>query len=129
MPDFCKFDDPNRICTPLLKSSAACWSAVDLYKATEEVYYRDMAICFADEIIACQQQEITDWDTPYVGFFYDDASHKLIAHCSHRSHDNEPIQSLAPACRIMKTLENGCMLLTCTVIIFRMLVKQQRHTM
>ena len=106
MPDFCKFDDPNRICTPLLKSSAACWSAVDLYKATEEVYYRDMAICFADEIIACQQQEITDWDTPYVGFFYDDASHKLIAHCSHRSHDNEPIQSLARLAACMPDHEN-----------------------
>lgn len=95
MEDFCKFDDPNRICTPLLKSSAACWSAVDLYKATKDPYYYEMAVTFADEIIACQQQTVTDWDVPYVGFFYDDAAHKLIAHCSHRSHDNEPVQALA----------------------------------
>lgn len=95
MDDFCKVDDPNRICTPLLKASAACWSAVDLYKATGDDYYKDMAVSFADEIMNCQQQEVTDWTVPYVGFFYDDSDKKLIAHCSHRSHDNEPVQALA----------------------------------
>lgn len=104
--DFCKFDDPNRICTPLLKSSAACWSAVDLYRATGDSYYRDKAVLLADEIIACQQQEITDWDVPYVGFFYDDASQKLIAHCSHRSHDNEPVQALARLAECLPEHEN-----------------------
>lgn len=94
LPGFEKQDDPNRIYTPLLKFSAACWSAVDLYKATGDTYYRDMAVAFADDIISCQQQTVTDWDVPYVGFFYDDPTKRLIAHCSHRSHDNEPVQAL-----------------------------------
>ena len=93
--DFCKTDDPNRICTPLLKYSAGCWSAVDLYRATGDEYYLGRAVELADRIMACQQQEVTAWKVPYVGFFYDDETHRLIAHCSHRSHDNEPVQALA----------------------------------
>ena len=104
--DFCKADDPNRICTPLLKYSAACWSAVDLYKVTGEDYYSAMAVSFADKIIDCQQQTVTDWDVPYVGFFYDDETHKLIAHCSHRSHDNEPVQALARLASCIPEHEN-----------------------
>lgn len=106
LPGFEKQDDPNRIYTPLLKFSAACWSAVDLYKATGEIYYKDMAVAFADDIISCQQQTVTDWDVPYVGFFYDDPTKQLIAHCSHRSHDNEPVQALGRLAQAAPEHEN-----------------------
>ena len=94
-PDREKLDDGNRIYAPIVKYSAACWSAIDLYKAAKDEFYAEKAVEFAEKIMACQQTEVTDWDVPYVGFFYDDETKKLIAHCSHRSHDNEPVQALA----------------------------------
>lgn len=98
MNGLCKVDDPNRIYTPLLMYATAAWSAIELFDATNDPYYRDQAAAFAKLIIACQQQEIPDWDIPMVGFFYDDPSKKLIQHFSHRSHEHEPIQALARLC-------------------------------
>jgi len=92
--DFSKVDDPNRIYTYLLKYSAATWSAGDLYETTGDDYYKEMAILCGEEVLACQQHDMTDWDIPYAGFFYDDPSKKLIAHYSHRSHENEPVKAL-----------------------------------
>ncbi|MDR1641541.1 MAG: glycoside hydrolase family 9 protein, partial [Clostridiales bacterium] len=104
--DFCKLDDPNRIYTFLLKYSAAAWSALDVFQATNDEYFKEKAVFCAQEIMQCQQQELTDWDVPFTGFFYDDKSHKLIAHCSHRCHDNEPIQALSRLAQAFPEHEN-----------------------
>ncbi len=95
----CPVDDPNRICTPLLMYACGAWSALELYQVTHDAFYQDKAAEFAKSVIACQQQEIPDWDIPLVGFFYDDESKKLIQHFSHRSHEHEPIMALARLCK------------------------------
>lgn len=91
-------DDGNRIYTDLLMYSCATWSALDLYDATGDSLYKESAVEFAHEIMGAQQQEIPDWDVPFVGFFYDNKDRKLIAHCSHRCHDHEWIMALKRLC-------------------------------
>lgn len=90
--------DPARASHQIVMYSTAVWSAIDIYNTDGDPYFKDMAIQLADEIIACQQQEIPDWDIPFTGFFYRDREKKMIVHYNHRSHENEPLIALGKLC-------------------------------
>jgi hypothetical protein len=87
--------DPARILSPLLAYSSAVWSAVEIYRACGEEYYADMAVECAKYVLACQQTEYMDWQTPVTGFFWRDKEKTMIQHYNHRSHESEPIMALS----------------------------------
>jgi hypothetical protein len=87
--------DPARILSPLLAYSSGAWSAVELYRATGDEYYKAKALECARYVMDCQQVEYPPWDTPVVGFFWRDKEKTMIQHYNHRSHESEPIMALA----------------------------------
>ena len=90
--------DPGRASHQVVMYGCAVWSAIDIYNASGDEYFKDMAAKCGEEVIACQQQEIPDWDIPFTGFFYRDKSKELIVHYNHRSHENEPMLALGKLC-------------------------------
>ena len=64
--------------------AAACSAAAALVRAGRREYLREAAY-FAQLLIACQQQEPTDWEIPLSGFYYTDRKHTLPWHHAHHS--------------------------------------------
>ena len=91
--------DPARCSSQLLTYSVAAWSAVELWESCGDEKYRAQAAELAKTVLACQQDELTDWDIPFAGFFYDNTARKLIQHFSHRSHEAEPLLALSRLCQ------------------------------
>ncbi len=73
-------------------------AAAELYKLTQESAYTDHAKRFAEIVLACQQQELTDWDVPMAGFFYQDRKRDLIWHHNHMSYSYLPDLALRTLC-------------------------------
>ena len=73
----------------------ASFSASVLYKATLDKKYLDYAVKFADYILACQQTTPTNWEIPFVGFFYEDSTKTTPLTYDHRAHDQVIIMALA----------------------------------
>ena len=82
----------------VLVASAAAMAAAKLFGLTGCAYYMERAVYHADTVIACQQQEFTDWDVPMAGFFYRDRSREIIWHHSHHSHACMPDIALRAMC-------------------------------
>lgn len=98
--------DPGRASHQVVMYSCAVWSALDIYSADQDPYFKDMAVLLAKEVIACQQQEIPDWEIPMTGFFYRDSSQKQLLHYNHRSHESEPLLALSKLCQILPDHED-----------------------
>lgn len=79
-----------------------CLAACEIYKATNDYQYIDIAVKYADIILACQQSEDPNWDIPLKGFFYEDVKHEWILTYEHRGHEQSPIQGLVSLCEIAK---------------------------
>lgn len=103
---YVKAMDPARVSSPLLLYAAGCWSACDIFQATENPYFKERAIELADRIMQCQQKEIPNWTIPMVGFFYRDTDRKIIQHYNHRSHEHEPILALTKLCELFPQHQN-----------------------
>ncbi len=69
-----------------------------LYTITKDVKYVEEARHFGKLILACQAQELPNWEKPLVGFFYEDVKHEHILTFEHRGHEQTPIQGLASLC-------------------------------
>lgn len=80
--------------------SAGALAAAELFARTGEADYREQAGIFAKRILSCQQQSFTDWDTPMLGFFYQDRKRDLIWHHYHLAYSYLPESALAALCRI-----------------------------
>jgi hypothetical protein len=78
--------------------SFGAMAAAALYAVTGEDFYMERAIHHIDTVIACQQQELTDWDVPMVGFFYQDLDRDLIWHHNHMSYASMPDVALREMC-------------------------------
>lgn len=73
-------------------------AAAELYLATKDQYYIDIAIEYSKIIIACQETSFL-LNKSLRGFFYEDVEHKYILSYEHRGHEQCPIQGL---CRILQ---------------------------
>ena len=74
-------------------------ASIELFKATGEQKYCNQAFEYANLILQCQQQELTDWDIPMNGFFYRNPEKKALLHYEHRSHIQAPIVALSELCK------------------------------
>ncbi len=81
-------------------------SSLELYKATSDPQYKNIAISYGDSVIACQQQQDLAKDIPLKGFFYQN-SHKFnIQHYSHKSNEQEPVIGLLSLCEMFPNHPN-----------------------
>ena len=64
--------------------AAACSAAAALVCAGRREYLSDAAR-YASLLIACQEKETPDWETPLSGFYYTDRKHTLPWHHAHHS--------------------------------------------
>lgn len=78
--------------------SAGAMASSLLFTATQEASYVQAAEEFSDLLLSCQQQELTDWDVPMVGFFYEDTNRDLIAHYNHMAYSYMPELALKTLC-------------------------------
>lgn len=78
--------------------SIGALAAAKLYELTNEQRYETQAHDYAKTVIACQQQEVTDWDVPMVGFYYQDAEKDLIWHHNHMSYAYLPDLAMKVLC-------------------------------
>lgn len=78
--------------------SLGSMTAAELWKLTGEERYAERAVSFAEFVMASQQQELTDWDVPMVGFFYQDRKKDLIWHHNHMAHSQFPDLCLRTLC-------------------------------
>ncbi len=69
-------------------------AAAELYAITKEEKYIQIGMKYANDILACQQQEYPNWEKPLRGFFYEDPKHQYILAYEHRGHEQTPIQGL-----------------------------------
>lgn len=70
-----------------------------LFRETGEEKYRETAIRYADELVACQEKEYID-SLPLRGFFYNDPSHKSIVQNHHACFNEAPILALSTLCSV-----------------------------
>lgn len=88
-------------------AAQAVLAAVELYRATGCECYAKKAVEYADIVLACQQTEYPDWDTPIRGFFYVDRAHSAIQHFPHRGHEQAQMVALHKLLQILPTHENA----------------------
>ena len=69
-------------------------AAIELYKATLNENYLDVAKSYARIVLSCQETEGIGKDK-IKGFFYEDPLHKYILTYEHRGHEQSPIHGLA----------------------------------
>jgi len=75
-------------------------AAAELYAITKEEQYLTFGVTYANDVLACQQQEYPDWDKPLRGFFYEDPAHQYILAYEHRGHEQTPVQGLVRLCEV-----------------------------
>ncbi len=73
----------------------ACYASAVLYKVTKEEKYLNYAVSFARKVMECQQTEFTNWEKPFIGFFYKDKTHNDPLSYDHRGHDQAIVIGLA----------------------------------
>ena len=78
-----------------------------LYKATKDEVYLKIASEYAEKVMLCQQTEPTDWEIPFVGFFYNDEEHSNTLNYNHRAHDQVIVAALAGLLELAHTNENA----------------------
>ncbi len=61
-------------------------AASEIFAAGDETYL-DIAARYAEKLLACQQQDMPDWDTPVSGFFWTDEAHRIPVHHAHHSYE------------------------------------------
>lgn len=71
-------------------SSMGALAAAELWNSTKDPAYAADAQRFGDILLSLQQRELTGWDVPMAGFFYQDRSRDLIWHHSHLSYSQFP---------------------------------------
>ncbi len=81
-------------------SATAALASIELYRCTGKAEYAANAKEFGDIVLACQQQTITDWDVPMVGFYYQDAKCDLISHHVHHSAAHLPELAIRGLCEM-----------------------------
>ena len=65
-------------------------AAAELWNSKKDPAYAADAQRFGDILLSLQQRELTGWDVPMAGFFYQDRSRDLIWHHSHLSYSQFP---------------------------------------
>ncbi|HEY8445198.1 MAG TPA: glycoside hydrolase family 9 protein [Bacilli bacterium] len=73
---------------------AGALAAAELYTLTQDEKYLQQGSEYAKTILACQQQDLPDWDIPLRGFFYEDPAHTHLLTYEHRGHEQSPIHGL-----------------------------------
>ena len=95
--------DADYYCAPVQLAGEVVFAAVHLYDATGECAYLETAVKYAEKICRCQQTVPTDWDIPFVGFFYEDEEHSNTLTYNHQAHEQIVIQAFA---ELLKRLPN-----------------------
>jgi len=75
-------------------SGEGALAAAELYALTKDEQYLKSGLKYADDVLACQQQDYPEWDKPLRGFFYEDPLHQYLLSYEHRGHEQTPIQGL-----------------------------------
>ncbi|HHU56532.1 MAG TPA: hypothetical protein GXZ48_07595 [Acholeplasmataceae bacterium] len=81
---------------------AGALAAAELYKLTDDEKYLKKGARFAETVLACQEQELQDWEIPLRGFFYEDPDHTYLLTYEHRGHEQSPIQGLIRLCEVAR---------------------------
>lgn len=89
-------------------SGAGATAASLLYEITKDEAYLNIAIKYADVIIACQQSTYPLWEKPIRGFFYEDIDHKHLLTYEHRGHEQSPIQGLCNLYQVAPNHPDSC---------------------
>ncbi len=77
-------------------SIAAC----ELYQATKDFKYLNLAAEYAKIIMACQETSDLGLKVDLRGFFYEDPKHNYMLTYEHRGHEQSPIQGLTMLARL-----------------------------
>ncbi len=91
-----KTQSPN-----LSLASAGVLAAVELFRASGNREYLDKAVELANAILESQQTDYTEWDVPFIGFYYTSPRKNSILHYAHRGHEQAPIVALAELCDLL----------------------------
>ena len=77
----------------------AVLAACNLFRATLDTKYLDIASEYANEVIKCQEKEYVP-GSKIRGFFYEDPEHKYILAYEHRGHEEYVITGLVELCKL-----------------------------
>ena len=84
----------------------ASYAAIELYKITNDYSYLDIAIKYADIVMACQEKGEEDLDYPLQGFFYEDVNHEYLLTYEHRGHEESAVKGIVSLCEILPNHPN-----------------------
>lgn len=77
-------------------------AAAELFDATQDKTYLDIAAEYAPIIAASQQATYPKWKIPLRGFFFEDPTHKTLFTFEHRGHEQTPITGLVRLAEVAK---------------------------
>lgn len=72
--------------------SIACRASTELYSVTNDDFYKEQALKFANLLLECQDKG--EAGLPFRGFFYRDTNKKTLVHFNHQSREHVFIQAL-----------------------------------
>lgn len=76
--------------------SQALVAAMHLYQLTQEQFYLNRGVQYAQIVMECQQKDRrSDWSVPLHGFFYESREKKRILEFFHRSNEELMVQGLS----------------------------------
>jgi len=88
--------------SPLDVAAIGTLASVELFQATGERQYAELAVRLARTVVACQQRTyLPGLKVPLAGFFHASPETKRMYHAHHRGHTHTPIMALAALCRAL----------------------------
>lgn len=80
-------------------------AACELYVATKDKHYIDIALEYSKKVLACQETECLE-NSNITGFFYEDIKHKYLLTYEHRGHEQSPIHGLCRLLQVYPKIKN-----------------------
>ncbi len=75
-------------------------ASVELYQATAEQRYKDVAVALGDLVLASQERTLQDWKIPLTGYFYTSPKRENLFHRFHLGQEQEPVVALIRLCEV-----------------------------
>ena len=75
-------------------------ASVELYQATGDDHYAQMAIILGDQVLASQERDLQPWTIPLTGYFYSGPKRENLFHRFHIGQEQEPIMALIRLCEV-----------------------------
>ncbi len=82
----------------LERAAVGALASIELYRATGEKRYAEMALQLGQVVVASQQRQLHDWKIPLTGFFYTSPARENLFQRFHVGQEQAPIVALARLC-------------------------------